>query len=247
VGLEAFASLTSHTATEADVNLSGLHAARSKEHNRAAAGNSQAITKLRRKSFSTLSESDVMLFRAFAAPPAAALATPTAEAAMVADNRRAAEAAASPSTYTEPSRRVEEGLGGTAVAPQGQAAPHWCVAQGERRRGRFEGGTLGLAFGVAVALAVCVCFISQADLRGSRHFVLEGRSSGGELEDERALSAAITMAVKTKQTDLLTFPAEFNATLSDVAPYVDETDTASEEGVAEKEINAEYAAGTDPW
>ena len=100
---------------------------------------------------------------------------------------------------------------------------------------------------VAVALAVCVCFISQADLRGGRHFVLEGRSSGGELEDERALSAAITMAVKTKQTDLLTFPAEFNATLSDVAPYVDETDTASEEGVAEKEINAEYAAGTDPW
>ena len=99
---------------------------------------------------------------------------------------------------------------------------------------------------VTVALAVCVFLITQAELRG-RRFVLEGRSAGGELEDERALSAAINIAVKTKQTDLLTFPAEFNATLSDVAPYVDETDTASEEGMAEKQINAEYAAGTDPW
>ena len=99
---------------------------------------------------------------------------------------------------------------------------------------------------VALALAVCVCFIAQADLRG-RRVVLEGRSAGGELEDERALSAAINIAVKTKQTDLLTFPEEFNATLADVAPYVDETDTASEEGVAEKEINQQYAAGTDPW
>jgi hypothetical protein len=99
---------------------------------------------------------------------------------------------------------------------------------------------------VALALAVCVCIIAQADLRG-RRVVLEGRSAGGELEDERALSAAINIAVKTKQTDLLTFPEEFNATLADVAPYVDETDTASEEGVAEKEINQEYAAGTDPW
>lgn len=100
---------------------------------------------------------------------------------------------------------------------------------------------------VAVAVVVCVCFISQAELRGARRVALEGRSAGGELEDERALSAAINIAVKTKQTDLLTFPAEFNATLSDLGPYVDETDTASEEGVAEKEINAQYASGTDPW
>jgi len=64
---------------------------------------------------------------------------------------------------------------------------------------------------------------------------------------DRALSTAINIAVKTHQTDELTFPADFNATLADIGPYVDETDTASEEGVAEKETNAKYAAGTDPW
>lgn len=100
---------------------------------------------------------------------------------------------------------------------------------------------------IAVAVVVCVCFIGLADFKGARRVVLEGRSSGGELEDERALSAAINMAVKTKQTDLLTFPAEFNATLADLGPYVDETDTAIDEGVAEKDINSQYAAGSDPW
>ena len=100
---------------------------------------------------------------------------------------------------------------------------------------------------IAVALVVCVCFIALADLQGNKSVVLEGRSAGGELEDERAVSAAINMAVKTHQTDLLTFPAEFNATLADLGPYVDETDTASDEGKAMQEINAQYAAGTDPW
>ena len=103
---------------------------------------------------------------------------------------------------------------------------------------------------VAVAVVVCVCFIAQANLRGvrqARRVALEGLGAGGELEDERASSAAINIAVKTGQTDLLTFPAEFNATLADIGANVDETDTASEEGVAEKEINAQYAAGTDPW
>jgi len=44
---------------------------------------------------------------------------------------------------------------------------------------------------VAVALAVCLSFIAKADLQGHQgRFVLEGRSSGGELEDERSLPLA---------------------------------------------------------
>ena len=77
---------------------------------------------------------------------------------------------------------------------------------------------------------------------------MEALGAGGELEDEIALSRAIGIAVKTNQTDLLTFPAQFNATLSDIATNIDETDTASLKGSTEKEINSQYAfEGSDPW
>ena len=102
---------------------------------------------------------------------------------------------------------------------------------------------------IFVAVVVCICFIGTAQLHSKRGWVaLEGRSSGGELEDQIALSRAIGIAVKTKQTDLLTYPQVFNETLDKVAPYVDETDTAMDEGKEEKELNTKFAyEGTDPW
>eukprot|EP00960_Hanusia_phi_P033035 750210-Hanusia_phi.AAC.2 len=142
---------------------------------------------------------------------------------------------------------------------------------GGQEEGSYQWGTIeevckgGVQAALAIVLAgflFCCILIGSADLRGSAvsatsrltatadaimQVVLEGRSSGGEYEDERALAAAINMAVDTNQTDILTFPSEFNQTLGEVGKYVDETRVAVAEEKSMQKTYKQYNEGTDPW
>uniref|UniRef100_A0A6U4WFG2 Uncharacterized protein n=1 Tax=Hemiselmis andersenii TaxID=464988 RepID=A0A6U4WFG2_HEMAN len=99
---------------------------------------------------------------------------------------------------------------------------------------------------IGLGLVVCCVLISQAKLRGERS-VLWGISSGGEYEDEHAVTAAVKMAVQTNQTDLITFPDVFNKSLGSIGANIDEAKVAVGEAKSLQESQNAFDQGSDPW